>query len=447
MKKILFNKKNLISIITILILFLISFIVTQKPINTEGDDIVYRDAFNNISTFVIWSKGFVTTWGGRILALSLATIFLNLNINIFIIANALAIVALVYGIYKIIEILNNKESKYKNIILFSIMTVFLLINKYVIKYSVVWVTGTFNYLWPTTAMVIAMIPFIKKSKGQAIKKVEYLLYIPSTILAANIEQTGVVLFVFITIMVIMAKIDKIKIGKALLIDYILTFIVLIVSLKTPGNSVRYSAEVLRWYQDFEMLSLFDKIVQGGSVLLNHIMNESSIILLVISSVLLYIAIKDKEKNKMIISCIPFIYSLIRVIIPFNVLFSRICSDDIGGKINELYTFKTYGPDMICNPENYISIIIGTFILIIIAVLIFLSFKDNKKSIIYTLLYLAGICATLSLSISPTIFASSYRIYFVTDVLNVFVASGLISEIISRKENKKYLGKRRIIYEK
>ena len=433
MNKKLLNKKTLISIATILILFFIALFVTRNPINSDGDDIVYKSAFNDISTFVTWSKGFIATWGGRVLALALDTIFLNLNLNIFKVANAIVIVALVYGIYKIIEILNDKELKYKNSTLFFIMAMFLIINKYVINNSVVWVTGTFNYLWPTAAMIIAMIPFIKLLKGKTIKKIEYLLYIPSTILAANIEQTGVVLFVFITIMVIMAKIEKRKIGKAALIDFILTFVVLIVSLKAPGNSVRYSAEVLRWYPDFEMLSLFDKVVQGGSVLLKHLMNGSAITILIISSMLLYISVKEKDKNKTIISVIPFIYSLTGII-PFNVLFSRIINDDIDGKLNKLYTFNTYGSDIICNPENYIPIIIGAFVLILIAISIFVNCRDNKKSIVYTLLYLAGICATLSLSISPTIFASSYRIFFVTDVLNVFVAAGIFSEALKIRKN-------------
>lgn len=433
MNKKLLNKKTLISIATILILFFIALFVTRNPINSDGDDIVYKSAFNDISTFVTWSKGFIATWGGRVLALALDTIFLNLNLNIFKVANAIVIVALVYGIYKIIEILNDKELKYKNSTLFFIMAMFLIINKYVINNSVVWVTGTFNYLWPTAAMIIAMIPFIKLLKGKTIKKIEYLLYIPSTILAANIEQTGVVLFVFITIMVIMAKIEKRKIGKAALIDFILTFVVLIASLKAPGNSVRYSAEVLRWYPDFEMLSLFDKVVQGGSVLLKHLMNGSAITILIISSMLLYISVKEKDKNKTIISVIPFIYSLLRII-PFNVLFSRIINDDIDGKLNKLYTFNTYGSDIICNPENYIPIIIGAFVLILIAISIFVNCRDNKKSIVYTLLYLAGICATLSLSISPTIFASSYRIFFVTDVLNVFVAAGIFSEALKIRKN-------------
>ncbi len=424
MKKYILNK----NVIILLFLFVIAFIITLNPIDTEQDDIIYREAFNNFSSFIVWAKEFILLWGGRVVALSLSTLFLNLNIGIFKLANATIIVILVYSIYKIIETLSDEAIKYKNIILISIMCSFLFINRNVIKYSVTWITGTFNYLWPCTAMIVAMIPFIKKLKNNPIKKVEYIVYFLSTLLASNIEQTGVVLFVFISIIIVIIKLNKMKIEKTLLANYIFCFIVLILSLMAPGNHVRYSAELLRWYQDFEMLSIFDKIIQGQSVLLDHLVNHSTVTIFIISILLMYISIKEKDKNRIKIAFIPLIYSLIRIL-PLNVLLSRIYSNDIISRIDKLFAFNTYGVKMICNPYIYIPIIIGTFVLIVIAILIFLSYKDVKKSIVYTLLYLAGICSTLSLSVSPTIFASSYRIFFVTDVLNVLLIASLTYQAI------------------
>ncbi len=431
------KKNKLKNIIIFGIIFICGLIVMSIPLNNTPDDVVYKNTFNSIFTFFTWAKEFRTLWGGRIIALGLCTIFLNINTKIFILANAFVITILIYSIYKIINISTEKEIGNKGVMLFMIISLFLCIDELILGEAVIWITGAFNYLWPTTALVIAMIPFVKILNCQKIKKWEYIIYFLSGVLASNIEQTGAVLVVFSTILLILSIIGKKKIPKAMIFNYILTIMVFITSFAVKGNNVRFEAELLRYYQDFDMLSMFDKIFLGGSLTIDHLINKSPLIILIISIAITLLSIKSKDKNRTILSIIPLGYSLLKTI-PFNALFSRVVSFNIEAKLNELlFSFSTYSIDTICSPFKYFQIIIGTFVLLLLSVLVFYSFKDLKKSIVYTLIYFAGICASLALSFSPTIFASGSRIFFVNDIMNLIVCSALLKELFKNENKNKF----------
>ncbi len=432
------SKIKVKNIMVFAILFIISLILVANPINNTSDDIVYKNSFDSLSTFFTWAKDFSNLWGGRIIALGLCTIFLNFNTIIYILVSAIMIIIQIFSIYKIIIITDKKESEKLSLILLVTMSLFLCINKPVIDEAVIWVTGAFNYLWPCTTLIISMIPFIKILNNQKIKVWEYIIYFLSIILTCNIEQTGAVLITFSTFLLILSLVKKNKIPKLMLVNYILAIIIFIVSFKVVGNDVRYEAEVLRYFQDFNMLSILDKVFIGTSVLLNHLINKSTLILLVLSVALIGIAILHKDKKRVALSSIPLGYCLLRII-PLNNIFSRVINFDIEKGIDKiLFNYKLYSVETISNPFTYIQIIIGVFILLLIGILIFYSFKDIKKSIIYFLIYFAGICSALALSISPTIFASGNRIFFVNDIMNIIICSALINEISkNHSKNKRY----------
>ena len=48
-----------------------------------------------------------------------------------------------------------------------------------------------------------------------------------------------------------------------------------------------------------------------------------------------------------------------------------------------------------------------------------------------ILYLAAICSALSISISPTIYASGERVFFVTDILLIISSVLLLNEVLRK----------------
>ncbi len=177
-----------------------------------------------------------------------------------------------------------------------------------------------------------------------------------------------------------------------------------------------------------MISLPTKLMMGLNLFLEHIF-ESNIIMISILVILINIVIWKKYKSILIkvIGAIPIVV----VIIKF-----------IEGKLNilnvntDLIIFKMFNVQNL-NILNYdnIKIFLPTSILLcivlIIPVLFLLIFDKIEVQYLSIILYLAAICSALSISISPTIYASGPRVFFVTDIL-IVVAIGLILSELLRK---------------
>ena len=445
-----FRNKILKSNIVIILFFLCLVFISLNAINLthskNSDDIFYKEAFRDIASLTDFIKSFANGWGGRIIPSVFSTILLNIDLIIYKIITSVVVVILMYSIYRLVIIKNViiEDNKKTKLILFITMALFFLINEAVIKQGVIWVTGASNYLWQCLAMMIALIPYVKIIKKVEIKKWEYTIYFAANIYASNSEQAGIILLAFGIIAIVMSIITKNKFKKSILIYYIISASLVIITLIAPGNGVRYQKEILRWYPSFETLSLSDKIFQGLSYMLDHLINKSPIILFILTIFIVFKTFKEYKENnnkqKLIIACIPLIYMTTKIV-PINVLFSKVITTfDVEVLLNRfLYNFPLYSTETIYNPMLYISVIIGTFVVIILAMLIYMNFSDKENKNIYTLLYLAGVGSSMCLSFSPTIFASSQRIFMIHDILLITIVIGILSEyLISEKINKKMI---------
>ena len=423
------------NILTIIILLILSFIIISTAQSRGGgDDAVYKAAFHNFSEFITWSKEFTSVWSGRVIASGISVIFLNVNIHVYRIVTTLVITILVYSIYKIIEILHEEKNKYSKIILIGIFSMLLLIHKTEFSESVVWITGAFNYLYPITALCVGIIPFIKMIKNKKISVIEYILYLPAIIYACNVEQSGAIFVCFSIICIIMTIIEKKKVNTFNWISVIIGILVLIFSLTVKGNEVRFFAETIHWYRDYEMLSFQDKVFQGIYITLNQLYNSNVIIMIILSGLVIYLN-KNKDNKSIIVASIPLIYSVLKIT-PFNLIFEGTSIENTGKYLKDvIYNFPQYGIETMFEVKYIISLVLGLSITLILAIMIFTSFKDRKKSIIYTIIYLAGLCSSLIMGLSPTVFASGVRIFFMTDIMIIVVIAGLANEILSKKDIK------------
>jgi len=435
-------------LIVVLILFIIIFSIQHNVKIEAGDDVVYKEAFHDIDSALEFSNSFLTKWGGRILIHLLLGVVLNQNIVVFKILNTLCILALVYIIVKIAKLLySNVDKKEENKMIIFTTSLFVLLPIAVMSSSVFWISGAFNYLWPTLALGICLIPFIKVLMDKEIKPYEYIIYILAVLLAASAEQTGAILICF---GVIIIAIKKFKVKKSLLIYYAFVLLLTVILLTVPGNKARLYAESLKYIPDFDMYSTFDKVFQGVVHTLRGLFIKENIIIIILFLLVgLNIYNKYKKVDKKTteerqntektigymkcIGIIPFIY-----VILLKLLNSLVAKgfDYESALHGPLYNFNYYGEEILTNFYELIPIIIGVFILVLIAILIYKCFEDKKKSIVYTLLYLAGIASSIVIGFSPTIYASGDRVYFVMNIMNIFVSVGLFTEMINKKEETK-----------
>ena len=418
----LLNPTNLI-----ILIFAVFFFLINKGL-VDLDDKVYKNAFNSISTFFSWLGNFYNVWGGRISSMVLTNIFTNLPKIIFRISNTIVLVITILASYKIIKMVTDDwNEKVKNILLIILFCSMFFISIPVINSAMLWICGSTVYLWPIATMLISLIPFISELTGKKIGKQYYVFAMLANIIAAFSEQTSAILIAFGLITLIWCKLEKRKVSKLLIAHYIIIIIISAINLLAPGNAARSYSEEIKWYPSFSNLSLLDKLIQGYIQVANHLINNTTIlfsIVAILSSLLIICDEKTKKINKFV-AVLPIIYVLAKFI-PINA-------------ISRLYTFEKFGIYTLYSPKVLVQLIASSFIIILVAVQLIYALKNKKAGFITSIIYCAGLCSGLAISLSPTIYASGNRVYAVTDMLLVLVSGRLWIELFKKgKKNWKIL---------
>lgn len=422
-------KKNLnlyVKIIITIIFALIVFNISEKNIFMNMDDEVYRNVFNDFSSFKSWAWEFYNIWSGRIITSALSNLFLRMPLIVFKICNVLVYLMGIISIFKIIKsFIKIQNNIIESIIFFCLFIISFTISFDVISAGMMWVTGSFNYLWPTAFMFVALIPFIKKITNIQEKenKIFSLFYILADFVACFAEQTALVLITIATITIIYTIFNKEKLDKLLIIHYILIVILTIIELTAPGNFVRVTASTLRRYPSFAMLNLGDKLLQGLILLANQLLNFDKILMLILTFFIAMSNIKRKDVKitLKIFSMIPLIYFV-----------SNYICEKIGIGEGIVYNLTYFGIEYIYGIKVYIPILIFAINMGLIVSLILFSFSDVKTGILTALIFLGSIASSLSISVSPTIYASGSRVFFLMDSLFIVIIGIYIINIFDKK---------------
>ncbi len=193
---------------------------------------------NSIKDIANYQKWFYFNWGGRNIAHFIAQFFLMNNKILFNILNAGVYTFMIFLIYSIIK--GTKKDQPSYLILIHLLLWFL---TPAFGQSFIWLTGSCNYLWTTTIVLLFIKLFISISESQQRYNVfQIVLFGILGVLAGwTNENSGASLVFMLSTYIIFTKIiDKRKIKKIQLsglIGVVLGFIIMIVA---PGNFVRGS---------------------------------------------------------------------------------------------------------------------------------------------------------------------------------------------------------------
>ena len=431
MKKI-FKKVFKIENIPYLILALMMFWIFTKVTITSGDDewfsAILDKSFNG--SLVTYLKERYTGWTGRIVIESIMVPMFAYNIWIWRILNTIMTIILALGIYKLIpdkytkQLTSSKKLLIKSIICISIFS----LPDDVFSSAISWITGSYNYLWTMACGILSILPFKYALFNEKFDKRWYVLLVFTVILGCNMEQVSLVVLCFALITNIYVFIRDKKINVALVIFNTFILINTAILFLAPGNYERANKEIISWFGQWDMISLPVKLMMGTNLFLEHIFDKN-IILLALLVILLNIAIWKKYKN-MAIRLLAFI-PMGTVIIKFIEI--QLNSHNIN---TDFFMFKLLNIQNL-NILNYneIKIFLPTSILLcvilIIPVIFILVFDKIEMKYFSIILYLAAICSALSISISPTIYASGERVFFVTDILLIISSVLLLNEVLRK----------------
>ena len=375
-----------------------------------GDDLVYIHNLDGKSVLQ-WCKEFYSNWGGRVPLQLLDIMFLYHSIKFWRFFNT--VIMTVNTVYTVkIAKLFNKDLTDKSLFLLTTfqMILFVFMPQPTFNDGAIWITGSFNYLLPCAMLIMSLYPYIANIKEVKISKLGYILSYLSVFLCCYAEQTAAVFICMALICLFIQFVQKKCVSKGLVALLIFGFINCVVMFMAPGNQVRYDAELICWYQTFDTYNMFDKIVVGlihtTKVLMQNGFVYSAILLLFMG---LMAYRKDKELM------LSYLFLCFITFVNYHLVYNL--TDEVVWQIYSVRTLLTIG--MICFWILYFSWF-----------LFYLLKKDMNLAIISSLLWLATFCAGIVMGMSPTIYASGLRVFFVCYVLLILLDCTMFSYLLN-----------------
>lgn len=385
------------------------FIYLHCDIVLFGDDLVYKDNFNGRSV-VQWSKDFYNMWGGRVPLQLLDNFFLSMPLILWKIFNCILILGMMLFIYKYVKVFV-EISNHSNWFAITTMICIALgiIPTNIVKNSILWVTGSFNYLLPAVMLIIAVYPFLVSLKFGKIKKKDIIMAWPCVFLCCYAEQTAAIFICLAGFCVCYNLYKKKRIKFEYIVLYIFGVVNVIFQFAAPGNNVRYDAELLRWYQSYAIYNPLDRILLG----IVHFMKSFFITGLpyfIIILVILGIIVINKEKWLQVCYAVLcgftlFVYNYIN-------------------NINDEVVWKIY------DRNTLIGTAIVIFWILYFALVILIALFDNLElACVSTLCFLASVASGAVMGMSPTIYASGYRVFLISYIMIAIVVVLIFSYMI------------------
>lgn len=357
------------------IIFFIVLIFIHININTMvSDDKIFFKILENGKNLFTYINERYNRWSSRIIIETVLLVIIKYKFIIWKILNIGICLLLAKSISKICQTKNNKIINYMICVSILLIPISALNNTG-------WISTTMNYLWVISLGTYALSiikDFIDNKKIQIWK---YPLYIVSTLFACNQEQMVSVMFLILGIFLLYEIKTKsikhvLKNEKLLIIQFIITILSLIFILNCPGNMQRGAIEVRRWYPEYKIFSIVEKVELGLTSTMKQLILNTNYIFIGFTAVLFIGTCKNtKNKAYKAIAIIPILSSVV-----FNIFrdYSVIIINNLESVIN------LFSQDILIMPISEISlpstIMILTYILIlaIIPICMYFIFKNTHK---------------------------------------------------------------------
>lgn len=410
------NKSNRFGL---LIIFLIAFSVFYFNQYTPwGDDLCFsKVATENLASDPLnlkWLQTRYFTWSSRTwIEFSLVNVINHFSLWCFI--SALTLSSLIFCIGSIFSPACNFFGKLN----FSFLSLLLLacMPKEVLSQSIVWMTGAVNYLWPSALAFVgfySLIRIIRKKENP--QMLNFICY-TSIVLSSFNEQIVIVNLIFCLFLLFFYKKNNYRL-RPIVVAGALSLLVLIFILTCPGNKVRYYSEITSWFKDYGSLNLFKRALFGLNLYADMLFANKTLIPTILAFSLSLIC-KTRIRLIPLISAF-FLVSIFLLTEPPHI-FQRI-QFNVNNIVSTVSILRVSA-----------ALILTGMILIPVAMSL-----RHSTALIFILSMIIGCIASVSiLGFSPTVYASSYRVYYIPYLALISAAlSGL--QILFQESKKTYV---------
>lgn len=412
-------------------LFSILIILTGRLPKT--DDIIFQTQILPYHTIFDWVIYRYQNWSGRIFPESFVYIFSTAPLYLWKIVTIVVYAVFTAMIFLYYRLFDSNRNKQKDLIMLTLaFCIPFLMHTDVLRFGIFWVTGSMNYFWIATLGLVGFYPiaYYVARRRLAHWVVIALGMLASIIASCSQEQVGIILaglsFAFLLYELYERKKKNSPLPVYLIIATAVIIASFLVGVLAPGNAIRLKLETLHWLPDFYTIALSQHIEYGYRWFLEATINHTGFLLAISWGLLALLFIKKQNKTKLQ-NVATYMLVFFCLAIPLNVY------SPIGYWFNFYATWKPTLPNIL----SYVTFIPWLFALIgTIAAPIILYGRENKGRLI-SLLYLAAFASIGLLTMSPTMYASGWRILFVPSVVLVLITYLLVSEVIDKYAKYKY----------
>lgn len=419
------------------LMFVGAFLILTQRGFSDGDD-AYFYQHTNAMGLLPYLRWRYETWVGRMTAEALVWVTFRLGLWFWRVVNAGMLVMIPLGLLTLAgkvtgiparEVCQNPGAS------LTAVSGYLLMGAMTLGYAAVWVNGSIFYTWSFACGIWAMIPLAECVFSGEGKKRSFWYSIPCAVIAAmSIEQMGAVLLTFEVLGAGYCLWKRHRVEPLLVVQTVLTLAAFVMLFAAPGNAIRVAMEIETWMPEYEMLTFGEHFFITVQWLLSSFANENKLFLcgIWVAGILL-LSQKKQGGGEKVLTLAATVFT-VAAMLPFAGV--TLLSDmgmgaqDITKRIDRVPVFA----DMTAG--NIAAMLWWTAALIFT---VFFLWKVSDGSPTLLLAYLAGIASEAIMFFSPTIYASGARVYYLTDLLYLFVILALSFRMEKKRQNGFYAG--------
>ncbi len=395
---------------TVILLFYILF--TRLLVKTDDGHFLGIMSENGFS-LIDWLRMRYETISGRVVCELLTMSFLKTDLIVWKLCAALMWIAVVYFIMKLLRSFS-KDGMDGVAACLPFLVFIGCLNP-----AAFWFSGSLTYLFPFGCMVITLTPIVFD-----LLKIEYrrppqlILSAASALIACSQEQSAALtlgFYIVASVALIAAK----SIRAYHFIPFPFCIFQTYVLFSSPGMRGRMEAESGE-FERFECFGVFDKFLCGLSNYYAFGFMMSAVVF-----AFLIIAVILKIKSLYSAKAMPILLVAFSVLslIGGNALSLAFCKAIPDKAFEKMFKSGEF------NTAGIVIIIVCTLtLLLILASLIMIALRDKKSGLSALVGYAAGVCSSVILGFSSSIYASGQRIFFFSEMLTLVSAAILLATL-------------------
>lgn len=397
------------------------------PFGVGNDDDFYGKALRNQS-LASWLSEYYRIWSGR-LGIDAVTVLVMPHPWLWRILNAGMLTLLLWSMAAML-----RRERDARMVLFLVLGV-ALVSPAVGREAVWWMTGSFNYLWTAALGAFACLRFVRP-KGPTWL---FLLTIPAAAYACFQEQSAALVLAFQCILG-----GRLAWSRALRWQHVLQLVVsagaLALLATAQGSKARFAAMVFHWFPEYAMLTLPERVFSGLQRSLGHAFVLQHGLGLLFAVLLLCVGfVRCAGWPARAAAAVP----LLVLVLPALFLHGLPAGTPGVETAQWLRRFLAVGGDYqdywIGNVANavdvrlYLAFAMGLLAAMATACSLYWIFRAEGRwpASLAVLVWLAALASSAFLGLSPTLYASSDRIFWMQDVLVLGFCAALVLRATAR----------------